>query len=123
MHGRTAATLCLCLMLGVVEARAQSPSSDDLQKQINTLNETERAILKELRDIKTLLQQQQRQPRAADVLPADPLDISKETFRGAANAKVALIEFSDYQCPFCAKYDKETYPQLLKEYVDAGKIK
>jgi len=57
------------------------------------------------------------------VLPSGPIDISKEQFKGAPNAKVAVIEFSDFQCPFCGKYDKDTYPQLLKDYVDTGKIK
>lgn len=93
---------------------------DDLKKALDSLNETQKAILKELQDIKKLL----AAPRpAADTLPDAPIDITREPFRGATNAKVALIEFSDFQCPFCGKYDRETYPQLIKDYVDTGRVK
>jgi len=42
---------------------------------------------------------------------------------GSEDAKVTVIEFSDYQCPFCRKYWQESYPQLKEEYIDTGKIK
>jgi len=34
-----------------------------------------------------------------------------------------LIEFSDYQCPFCARYARETLPQIEREYISTGKVK
>lgn len=105
---------------GAVAQRAQS---EDVKKAIETLNESQKAILKELQEIHKLLAQQGQGRPAADTLPSAPMDVSKEPFKGAPNAKVALIEFSDFQCPFCGRYDKETYPQLLKEYVDTGKVK
>jgi protein-disulfide isomerase len=40
---------------------------------------------------------------------------------GPADAPITLIEFSDYQCPFCTKWDNEVYARLLKEY--SGKIR
>ena len=46
-----------------------------------------------------------------------------DAVKGNANAKVTIIEFSDYECPFCGKHFKETYPQIVKEYVDTGKVK
>lgn len=44
-------------------------------------------------------------------------------FRGSESAKLNLVEFGDYQCPFCEKFFKETEPTLEKEYIDAGKVK
>lgn len=44
-------------------------------------------------------------------------------FRGSESAKLNLVEFGDYQCPFCEKFFKETEPILAKEYIDAGKVK
>ncbi|MEX2017303.1 MAG: DsbA family protein, partial [Candidatus Pacearchaeota archaeon] len=42
---------------------------------------------------------------------------------GDANAPVTIIEFSDYQCPFCRKFWTETLPQIKLEYIDTGKVK
>lgn len=44
-------------------------------------------------------------------------------FRGSDSAKINLIEFGDYQCPFCKRFFDQTEPQLTKEYVDTGKAK
>jgi len=41
---------------------------------------------------------------------------------GNPNAKVTIIEFSDYQCPFCRKFWGETYQQIKTQYIDTGKV-
>ncbi|MEK6889722.1 MAG: DsbA family protein [Nanoarchaeota archaeon] len=42
---------------------------------------------------------------------------------GDKNAPVTVIEFSDYQCPFCRKFWQDTMPELKKNYIDTGKVK
>ncbi len=42
---------------------------------------------------------------------------------GNAKAKVTIVEFSDFQCPFCRRFWKDTYGQLKKEYIDTGKVR
>lgn len=42
---------------------------------------------------------------------------------GDKNAPVTIVEFSDYECPFCKRHFDETFPQLVKEYIDTGKAK
>lgn len=41
---------------------------------------------------------------------------------GDVKAKVAMLEFTELQCPFCAKFQNEIWPTLKKEYVDTGKV-
>lgn len=41
---------------------------------------------------------------------------------GAADAPVHIIEFTDLQCPYCARFARETWPRIRKEYVDTGKV-
>jgi protein-disulfide isomerase len=48
------------------------------------------------------------------------VDIGKAPVWGKENAKVTIIEFSDFQCPFCSRAAK-TVSELKKKY--AGKIK
>ena len=42
---------------------------------------------------------------------------------GSSDAKVTLVEFSDYQCPFCGRHFTATEGQLKKDYIDSGKVK
>ncbi len=49
--------------------------------------------------------------------------IDDDAMEGSKTAKVTIIEFSDYQCPFCRKFWVETYPQIKKDYIDTGKVR
>ena len=42
---------------------------------------------------------------------------------GNSNAPVTIVEFSDFQCPFCDAFFTDTLPQIKQEYVDTGKAK
>lgn len=66
------------------------------------------------------------QPAAA-AQPQQPTkgiaSIDDDPVLGDKNAPVTIIEFSDYECPFCKRHFDETFPQLVKSYVDTGKVK
>jgi len=38
------------------------------------------------------------------------------------NSEFAIVEFSDFQCPYCARHDKQVFPELKKKYIDTGKL-
>lgn len=42
---------------------------------------------------------------------------------GDPNAPITLVEFSDYECPFCKRHFDQTYSQLKQNYIDKGKVK
>ncbi|MBU0702426.1 MAG: thioredoxin domain-containing protein [Chloroflexi bacterium] len=42
---------------------------------------------------------------------------------GNPDASVTIVEFSDYQCSFCARHLQETWPQLKAEFVDTGRVR
>lgn len=59
---------------------------------------------------------------AQEEFPAAETTISDAPFLGdKKKAKVAIVEYTDYQCPYCQRHDQETKSQLIKEYVDSGK--
>lgn len=75
------------------------------------------------------------EPAAADspdAAAADPLDIVVPTpasiepraltALGDPDAPVTIVEYSDYQCPFCQRHFSETMPQLLETYVETGRV-
>ena len=42
---------------------------------------------------------------------------------GSEDTKVTVVEFSDYQCPFCRIFWKEVFPELKEKYIDTGKVR
>ena len=44
-------------------------------------------------------------------------------FKGDRNSRLTVIEFSDYQCPFCGQHARDTLPQIERDYVKTGKVK
>ena len=48
---------------------------------------------------------------------------AREYSTGRSDAPITLLEFTDYQCPFCRKFQAETWPLLKKNYIDTGKVR
>lgn len=61
---------------------------------------------------------QPAKPAKVDIQIADNAAIL-----GSKDAKVSVIIFADFQCPFCGRWQKETYPLLKSEYIDKGLVK
>ncbi|MFE0812572.1 DsbA family protein [Streptomyces sp. NPDC058794] len=62
--------------------------------------------------------------------PADPAllalarrDADDPYALGKPDAPVVLIEYSDFQCPYCGRFARETKPELLRDYVDEGVLR
>lgn len=43
--------------------------------------------------------------------------------KGNKEAKVTIVEFSDFECPYCGRYATETFPQIDKGYIQTGKVR
>lgn len=48
---------------------------------------------------------------------------SEDVILGDANAPVTVIEYGDFQCPFCGKFFSQTEPLIKENYIRAGKVK
>ncbi len=106
--------------------RAEGISAD----QADTLIHQNSEVLSELKQIHKLLEQQvAMQPRtqAASGPSADDkvrMRINAGGFEiGSAKAPFTLIEYTDYQCPYCRQFHTATYEQINKYYIDTGKLR
>jgi protein-disulfide isomerase len=119
----------VCAIL-VLPARAQ-------QKQAKTESPTAaaepaitrqqgEAILDELRAIHQLLESQTKlAARQAVVAPAAKVKVSLAgaPVLGSKDAPLVLVEFTDYQCPYCKNFHETTFAEIKKTYVDTGKLR
>jgi protein-disulfide isomerase len=51
------------------------------------------------------------------------IDITGAPVQGSANAPVTLIEFADYECPYCIRHFTQTMPALETNYIKTGKVR
>ena len=84
-------------------------------------------ILKELRDIRQLLEKQAAAP-APQQQGQEQITKAKVTTEGAfslgsKDAPVTMVEFTDFQCPFCQRFHVATFNELKKNYIDTGKLR
>jgi protein-disulfide isomerase len=50
------------------------------------------------------------------------MSVGASAHAGRASADLTLIEFSDFECPYCGKHVKDTYPELQREYIETGRL-
>ncbi|MHA7734361.1 DsbA family protein [Nitrosopumilus sp. S6] len=55
--------------------------------------------------------------------PPVKISADNDPIIGNPDAPITIIEFSDFQCPFCARFHVQTLPLLLEEYIEQGKVK
>jgi protein-disulfide isomerase len=65
------------------------------------------------------------QQQAAEQPTAGAKTISTEgrPVKGDAKAKVTIVEYSDFQCPYCQRFNADSMKQVMTEYVATGKVK
>jgi protein-disulfide isomerase len=95
----TVATLCMCaasiaMIWFVVTFALQGQRAARIRSRPKVLNVEDRNSTVSLRD--------------------DPILGNKAT--------IALIEYSDFQCPFCRRFESETFPVLARDFISAGKL-
>jgi protein-disulfide isomerase len=112
-----------------------SPSRQPVKAESVTINMPEGmtkdqadAILNELKAIHQLLLNPPTTRAAATPAPApsDKVKMSVGTgwyAMGRDDAPVTMVEFTDYQCPFCRRFETESFAKLKTEYIDTGKVR
>ena len=90
---------------------------------------TAESILEELKAMRSALERMEKtnsvtakaaRPRARTTAT---VNIAQRPVMGAADAPVTLVEFTDYECPYCVRFTKTTFEQLKADYIDAGKLR
>ncbi len=120
--------MLLLLYIGLSQigyAQAQSQAKDQPQGELSALRTDIRALQAEQQQIITRLDElkQLLQPNGQPPPSVTSVSVRGEAFRGDGGARVALIEYADFECPYCGEYERKTFPQILSDYINTGKVK
>ena len=101
-------------------ARAQAPR--DTVQGLAAIRADLETVKSQLTEVLRLLRQR---PIQGGDAPTGPVraSVADAPTLGRADAPVTLVEFSDYQCPFCQRFFATTLPALKKDYIDTGKLR
>lgn len=94
--------------------------------RLKSVGENQEALRSELREVHELLRRTAAASGATPTLPPRreiAVSVEGAPFKGDANAPVTLVEFTDYECGFCARHVRDTLPELEREYIAPGKLK
>jgi len=106
----------IIILVGVTAFFAGSYTSNLNSNQIS-VEDLDEAIAKlELK----LLQNQLPTKQAAEPVK---ISVDDDPIMGDSDAPITIVEFSDFQCPFCARFHTQTLPSILEEYIEQGKVK
>ncbi len=99
-------------------------NNQELSKKITEMSGQITALSADIRTVKEILSALQKGAQGTPPPPpVTQVDLDDtDPVRGDTNAKVVIVEFSDYECPFCGRFHAQTLPALKKDYIDTGKV-
>lgn len=111
----------LCIVLGWSLPAHAAPTNPQLERQVlQIIRQHPEVVLESLQAYQQEQQQQLQQVRQAFLqdLKTDPVKaVGESPITGSPKAKIVLVEFSDFQCPYCAKAS-ETLKKLIATHQD-----
>jgi protein-disulfide isomerase len=117
-------TLCAALPLALLmPLGAQSKKDAKNAKEAGITREQADQILDELRQIRQLLEKQLAEKGAAPAPGRVKLNLEGAPMLGRKDAPITVVEFTDYQCPFCRQFHTTVYNDLKKNFIDTGKVR
>jgi protein-disulfide isomerase len=94
-----------------------------MRKEIDELKEGQRQILEQIKELKGEDPLKRVAPAKSQVPFEMTVNPNNQEAKGNKDARVAIIEFSDFQCSYCLSYVTQTFSQIDKDYIKTGKVK
>jgi protein-disulfide isomerase len=113
--------MCVFLLIAVMPLHAQS-SDDSIQLRLKTLEDAIRSLEGQIAVLNGSLKAMAPPPAVTDVSPRKLPTIQGHT-KGSSTAQIAILEYSDFECPFCGRHAAGPYNAIQANFVDSGKVR
>jgi protein-disulfide isomerase len=95
-----------------------------VKKDTQDLRTAVQQISEQLAVLKQLLQEKSARENIPQVpLTHTALNMKDEPFLGLSSAPLAIMEYSDFECPYCQQFMKMTFPLLFTDYIEQGRVR
>lgn len=117
------------LMILALASSAWAQAPQDTPRDLTAIKADLEQIKADLAAVKSQLGQLLRllsqRPAEGRIATSGPVrtSVADAPMLGRADAPVTLVEFSDYQCPFCQRFFATTLSAIKKDYIDTGKVR
>src|SRR5260370_37306352 len=90
---------------------------------MQALTTKQQQILDQLGEIKKMLEKPNAAANPEALQLPETINVEKDPVLGKADARVGIIEWTDFQCPFCGRVTSEAYPKIVSDYVYTCKVR
>jgi protein-disulfide isomerase len=128
------AAACLAIFVALAPQQVNGQDVTDVQsvlRRVELLEATQLRMLRELASISMQLAEGRKAAPAgplrvsppAPAIPSLLQSIADAATKGSPDAAVVLIEYADFQCPYCGQFARQILPEIEKRYVSTGKLR
>ena len=106
-----------CADLAQAPPKPEQNELSDLKKEMARLRTEVEGMRADLRQLLSRIRGEEPDPQRANVATTGGATL------GSKDAPLTMVEFSDYQCPFCRRFFDQTFPRIKTKYIDTGKVR
>ncbi|MXR68601.1 DsbA family protein [Shewanella insulae] len=125
-HSTVVASLSLLLFTTACQQTSDDKQQQELaylKQEVGQLKQQMAIMSSQVKEMHTIVMKGQKLRYRNLPTQENPDEGGKLPSLGLASANVAIIEFSDFQCPYCKRYMDNTFTKLKSDYIDTGKVK
>ena len=124
----------IAILIALTPQRVAGQDASDIHavlRRVELLEATQLRVLRELESISTQLAGGRTVAPAGlrrgspppPAIPSSAQSIADAAMKGSPDAALVLIEYADFQCPYCGQFARQTLPEIEKRYVSTGKLR
>ena len=111
--------ICFLIVSWSSVATAEEWITEEVLKQLSEVRQEIKGLKEEVKALKAVVE---KGNTGNDPGSGRNLDISTAPYIGNQDAEVAIVEFSDYQCPYCKRHFSQTLPQIDESYLKSNRV-